>query len=45
MGVRTDSIVMTDNLTTVLELEIDRILGRMHDMTAVDDALRTTLGI
>ena len=45
MGLKTDSIVMTDNLATVLEAEIDRIIGRCHDMQAVDDALRYTLGL
>ena len=45
MGLRTDSVVMTDNLATVLEMEIDRVLGRLSDMTAVDDALGFTLGL
>jgi mRNA interferase MazF len=43
MGLRTDSIVMTDNLATVLHIEIDRILGRALDMQPIDDALRHTL--
>lgn len=45
MGLRTDSIVMTDNLATVQEVEIDRRLGFMPDMTALDNALRHTLGL
>ncbi|HEX5471867.1 MAG TPA: type II toxin-antitoxin system PemK/MazF family toxin [Lacipirellulaceae bacterium] len=45
MGLRTDSIVMTDNLATVQEMEIDRSLGHMPDMSAVDAALRHTLGL
>ena len=45
MGLRTDSIIMTDNLATVLESEIDRPLGKMPDMQPVDQALRHTLGI
>ena len=44
-GVRLDSIVMTDNLATVLEREIDSALGRLPDITAVDAALKHTLGI
>jgi hypothetical protein len=36
---------MTDNLATVFELEIERRLGNMPDMAAVDDALRHTLGL
>ena len=45
MGLRTDSIVMTDNLATVVDAEIDRCLGHMLDLTAVDNALRHTLGL
>ena len=42
-GLRLDSVVMTDNLATVLDSEIDSVLGRMPDMTAVDAALTHTL--
>jgi mRNA interferase MazF len=45
MGLRTDSVVMADNLATVLEMEIDRGIGRVPDMTAIDAALRHTLGL
>jgi mRNA interferase MazF len=45
MGLRTDSVVMTDNLATVLEVEVDRSLGHMPDMSSVDAALRHTLGL
>ena len=45
MGLRTDSVVMTDNLATVLEFEIDRVLGHTPDMSALDNALRHTLGL
>ncbi len=31
-GLRTDSVVMTDNIATVLETEIDSILGRLPNM-------------
>jgi mRNA interferase MazF len=44
-GIRLDSVVMTDNLATVLEREIDSQLGRLPDITAVDAALKHTLGI
>jgi mRNA interferase MazF len=43
MGLRTDSVVMTDNLATILEVEIDRQLGHRPDMSAIDSALRHTL--
>lgn len=45
MGLRTDSVLIADNLATVLEMEIDRVLGHMPDMTALDEALRHTLGL
>jgi mRNA interferase MazF len=44
-GLRLDSVVMTDNLATVLDSELDSVLGRMPDMTAVDVALSHTLGL
>jgi mRNA interferase MazF len=44
-GLLTDSVIMTDNLATVLETEIDRSVGEWPDMAAVDSALRHTLGL
>lgn len=44
-GIRLDSVVMSDNLATVLEREIDSVLGRLPNIPAVDAALRHTLGI
>jgi mRNA interferase MazF len=44
-GLRLDSIIMTDNLATVLESEIDSVLGRLPDMGKVDEALRYTLAL
>jgi len=40
-----DSVVMTDNLATVRETEIDRTLGVLKDLTDVDAALRRTLDL
>ncbi len=40
-----DSVIMTDNLVTLLEVEIDRKIGIWSDMVAVDAALKHTLGI
>ncbi len=31
-----DSVVMTDNLATVIDNEIDRVLGRLNDMREVE---------
>jgi len=45
MGLRADSIIMTDNLATVLENEIDRPIGHCDDLNAVDAALRHTFGL
>lgn len=44
-GLRLDSVILTDNLATVLESEIDSILGALPDMIAVDAALRHTLAL
>jgi mRNA interferase MazF len=44
-GLRADSVIMTDNLATIDDRVIDRVIGVWSDMTAVDAALRHTLGI
>jgi mRNA interferase MazF len=44
-GLRTDSVIMTDNLATVLEKAIAAKLGRLTDMSAIDQALKVTLGL
>jgi len=44
-GLRLDSVIMTDNIVTVLETEIDSILGRLSDMKAVNNALRHSFGL
>jgi len=36
---------MADNLATVLDSEIDRVIGTVGEMAQVDRALRTTLGL
>ena len=43
-GLLTDSVIMTDNLATVLETNILRVIGNIR-MTEVDLALRHTLGL
>jgi mRNA interferase MazF len=43
-GLLTDSVVMTDNLATVAESEIERAIGSLP-MTTIDAALRHTLGL
>ncbi|MBI3829184.1 MAG: type II toxin-antitoxin system PemK/MazF family toxin [Planctomycetes bacterium] len=44
-GFRTDSVVMTDNLATVLETEIDKSIGRWPRMDLIDKALRHTFSL
>jgi len=43
-GLLTDSVVMTDNLATIAEVAIERVIGTMP-MKDVDKALRHTLGL
>ena len=43
-GLLTDSVVMTDNLATVAEIAIDRLIGTLP-MADVDTALRHTLKV
>lgn len=45
MGLRTDSVIVADNLATILDTEIDRAIGHLNDLSSVDAALRYTLGI
>lgn len=43
-GLLADSVVMTDNLTTVAEIAIDRVIGKIP-MKEVDKVLKHTLGL
>lgn len=45
MGILTDSVIVADNLATVLDREIDKRIGRCPIMTAVDQALRAVPGL
>ena len=44
-GLRRDSVIMTDNLVAVLHSEFDSILGKLPNMSAIDRAIRHTLGV
>lgn len=44
-GLRLDSIIMTDNIVTVLENEIDSILGSVPDLEKINKALMHTFGL
>jgi mRNA interferase MazF len=43
-GLQTDSVIMGDNLATVLNTAIYRVIGVWTNMAAVDACLRHTLG-
>jgi mRNA interferase MazF len=43
-GLLTHSVVMTDNLATIAESEIVRVIGHIA-MTKIDPALKHTLGL
>jgi mRNA interferase MazF len=40
-----DSVVMTDNLATIHDTEIDRIIGTLPELNEIDVALRMTLAL
>lgn len=44
-GLLTDSVIMTDNLATVRYMEIDKTLGILPGINAVDNALKVTFGL
>jgi len=44
-GILMDSVVMTDNLATVRESEIDRVIGTIIDVDEINRALKHTLGL
>jgi len=44
-GLITDSVILTDNLATVSETEINHALGVWTDMTSVETALHHTFGL
>lgn len=44
-GLRLDSVVMTDNIATLLETEIDSKLGTLTGMGSVENALKHTLSL
>jgi len=44
-GLRTDSVIMTDNISTVLTSAIATKIGHLIDLAPLDQALKKTLGI
>ena len=43
-GLLTDSVVMTDNLATITDIAMDRVIGKLP-MKAIDKALKHTLNL
>ena len=43
MGLRTDSVIVADNIATVLPRHLDRVIGRCTSMREVGEALRCVL--
>lgn len=43
-GLLTDSVVMADNLATIKETEMERVIGKLP-MEKVDAALKHTMGL
>ena len=44
-GLRSDPVIVTDNLATVKNLFIDKVIGTLVDMTNVDTAIAYTFGL
>ena len=45
MGIVADSVIVADNLMTVLDREVDKVLGSCPAMDKVEVALRKALGL
>ncbi|MCP5111528.1 MAG: hypothetical protein GY953_11910 [bacterium] len=44
-GLLMDSVIMTDNVATIHDSEIDRVIGTLPGLGELDAALRTTLAL
>ena len=44
-GLLMDSLIMTGNLATIHDSEIDRVIGTFAGLQEIDEALRTTLAL
>lgn len=44
-GLRSDSVIVTDNLATVKNPFIEKVIGIMTDMTDVDNAIANTFSL
>ena len=44
-GLQFDSVIVTDNLTTVHHAPIDKVIGNLSSMKAIEQALAHTFGL
>ncbi len=44
-GLLFDSVIMTDNLATIMIHEFDKVIGHLPWMASIDEALKHTLGL
>jgi mRNA interferase MazF len=44
-GLKADSVILTDNLATILDNEIDQVIGSLSDVEPVNTALKHTLAL
>lgn len=44
-GLRNDSVIMTNNIVTLVESKIYSVLGKIEDIQRVDDALKHSFGL
>ena len=45
MGLLTDSVIVADNLATVLHKEVDKVIGHCPNMSEIDRALKKVLDL
>lgn len=44
-GLQTDSVIATDNIATVREIFIDKVIGKIPDLTEIEKSLAHTFGL
>lgn len=45
MGILSDSVIVVDNLATVRDQEVDKVIGKYPTMAKVDEALKVLFGL
>lgn len=44
-GLKTDSVIITDNMATIQERDVEKVIGSFNDITALDDSLRLVFSL